>query len=114
VSPPLLYVAVLLALSLISPDFLPGIAVSDDKATILSMGIAAGLGAGIFEELGWMGFAVPRMRLRHGIFATGLIVGCFGQRGTSLRTSGQAALPPARSPWSSSCPRGSSVFLWGN
>ena len=72
---PLLYGAVLLALSLLSPAFLPGIAVSDDKAAIVSMGIVAGLLAGIFEELGWTGFAVPTMRLRHGILATGLIVG---------------------------------------
>ena len=27
------------------------------------------------EELGWTGFAIPRMRLRHGIVGTGLIVG---------------------------------------
>jgi uncharacterized protein len=72
---PLLYGAVLLSLSLVSHAFLPGIVASDDKADILLMGIAAGLLAGIFEELGWTGFAVPTMRLRHGIFATGLIVG---------------------------------------
>jgi uncharacterized protein len=39
------------------------------------MGIAVGLGAGFFEELGWTGFAIPRMRLRYGILSTGLIVG---------------------------------------
>jgi membrane protease YdiL (CAAX protease family) len=31
--------------------------------------------AGVFEELGWTGFAVPALRRRHGPFATGLIVG---------------------------------------
>jgi hypothetical protein len=30
---------------------------------------------GFFEELGWTGFATPRLRLRHGFLATGLIVG---------------------------------------
>ena len=30
---------------------------------------------GIFEELGWTGFAIPRMRLRYGVLTTGLIVG---------------------------------------
>ena len=30
---------------------------------------------GFFEELGWTGFAIPRMRLRYGILATGIIVG---------------------------------------
>jgi membrane protease YdiL (CAAX protease family) len=72
---PLLFTAVLLALSLTSPVFLPGIFASDDKASRLLFGIAAGLMAGIFEELGWTGFAIPRLRLRHGILTTGLIVG---------------------------------------
>jgi uncharacterized protein len=34
-----------------------------------------GLTAGIFEELGWTGFAIPRMRLRYGVLGTGLFVG---------------------------------------
>lgn len=72
---PLLVTAVLLALSLSSPVFLPGIFTSDDKASLLLIGIAGGLAAGIFEELGWTGFAVPRLRLRYGVFATGLVVG---------------------------------------
>jgi uncharacterized protein len=73
---PLVFTAILLALSLTSPEFLPGILASDDKASVLLMGIFAGLMAGIFEELGWTGFAVPTLlRLRYGILATGLIVG---------------------------------------
>jgi membrane protease YdiL (CAAX protease family) len=31
--------------------------------------------AGVFEELGWTGFAIPRLKRRYGIPATGLIVG---------------------------------------
>ena len=42
---------------------------------IVLMGIAVGLSAGIFEELGWTGFAIPRMKLRYGVFSTGLFVG---------------------------------------
>jgi membrane protease YdiL (CAAX protease family) len=42
---------------------------------LLLVGIAYGLAAGILEETGWTGFAIPRLRLRHGILATGLIVG---------------------------------------
>jgi membrane protease YdiL (CAAX protease family) len=72
---PLSTVAVLLVLSLLSPEFLPGIFTSDDKATLLLTGIVAGLMVGFFEELGWTGFAVPRLRLRYGVLATGLIVG---------------------------------------
>lgn len=34
-----------------------------------------GLVVGIFEELGWTGFATPRLRLRYCVLATGLIVG---------------------------------------
>jgi membrane protease YdiL (CAAX protease family) len=72
---PLSMVAVLLALSLSSPEFLPGILTSDQKVTLLLMGIVGGLAAGIFEELGWTGFVIPRMRLRHSVLATGLFVG---------------------------------------
>lgn len=72
---PLSTAATLLALSLFSPEFIPSIFISQDKAALLLMGIMAGLIVGIFEELGWTGFAIPRMRSRYGIFATGLIVG---------------------------------------
>src|SRR5215213_9105678 len=67
---PLLAAAVLFALSLTSPIF-----TTDDKASVLLVGIAAGLTT-VFEELGWTGFAVPTLlRLRHGVLGTGLIVG---------------------------------------
>jgi membrane protease YdiL (CAAX protease family) len=72
---PLLFTAIPLALSLLFPEFLPGIFTTDDKASLLLLGIAAGLVAGIFEELGWTGFAIPRLRLRYGVLSTGLIVG---------------------------------------
>jgi membrane protease YdiL (CAAX protease family) len=58
-----------------SPVFLPGIVASNDKASLLLPGITAGLVAGFFEELGWTGFAIPRLRRRYGVLATGLIVG---------------------------------------
>jgi hypothetical protein len=54
---PLAMMAVLFALSLTSPVYLPGIFITDDKTTVLLSGIAGGLVAGIFEELGWTGFA---------------------------------------------------------
>ena len=72
---PLLAASVLFALLLTSPVFLPGIFASDDKASLLLSGIAVGLVAGIFEELGWTGFATPGLRLRYGVLTTGLIVG---------------------------------------
>ena len=40
------------------------------------MGIAIGLiGGGLMEEPGWTGFAIPKLRGRHGVLPTGLIVG---------------------------------------
>ena len=73
-SGPLVFAATLFALSLTSPVFLPGIVTSADKVTLLLSGIAVGFTT-IFEELGWTGFAVPRLRRQYGVFATGLIVG---------------------------------------
>lgn len=72
---PLSTVVVLLVLSLFSSEFTPSILISDDKASLILMGLVAGLIVGIFEELGWTGFAIPKMRLRYSVFTTGLIVG---------------------------------------
>jgi membrane protease YdiL (CAAX protease family) len=72
---PLSTAAVLFALSLLSPEFFPGIYTTGDKMSLLVLGIVAGLMVGIFEELGWTGFAIPRMRLRYGVLTTGIIVG---------------------------------------
>jgi membrane protease YdiL (CAAX protease family) len=72
---PLVLIGVMLALSAFSAGFLPSIFLASDKASLLVGGIVAGLVVGLFEELGWTGFAVPRLRLRYGVFATGLIVG---------------------------------------
>lgn len=72
---PLLMMAVLLVLSLFSRGFLPGIFVADDLATILLVGVAIAMAAGVFEEIGWTGFAVPELRQRYSVLTTGLIVG---------------------------------------
>ena len=66
---PLLAAAVLFALSLSSPIF-----TTADKTAVLLSGIAAGLTT-VLEEIGWTGFAVPRLRRRYGVVTTGLIVG---------------------------------------
>jgi membrane protease YdiL (CAAX protease family) len=58
-----------------SPVFLPGIFASNDKASLLLSSIVAGLVVGIFEEIGWTGFAVPGLRRRYSVLSTGLIVG---------------------------------------
>jgi membrane protease YdiL (CAAX protease family) len=72
---PLLMTALPLALSVLYPEFLPGLFTKADKMSLLRLGLAAGLGAGFFEELGWTGFAIPRLRRRYDVLTTGLIVG---------------------------------------
>jgi CAAX protease family protein len=72
---PVLMTATLLALSFISPAFVPGIFTSEDKTSLLLVSLAVGLAAGIFEELGWTGFAIPALRPRYSALATGLTVG---------------------------------------
>lgn len=75
-SGPLLVTTVLVVLSLASPIFVPGIVTANDKTRLLLFGLAWGLvGGGLLEEIGWTGFVVPRLRLRYGPTATGLIVG---------------------------------------
>lgn len=72
---PLVIAATLFALSLASPVFLPGIIKVDDKVSYLLFNLFIALVAGIFEEIGWTGFAVPTLRRHYGMFTTGLIVG---------------------------------------
>lgn len=72
---PLVQGTVLLALSLGSSAFLPSIARSDDRASLLLQGVAIGLAGGFVEELGWTGFATPRLLRRRGVLATGVIAG---------------------------------------
>ncbi|MHB8960167.1 MAG: CPBP family intramembrane glutamic endopeptidase [Candidatus Limnocylindrales bacterium] len=72
---PLVTILTLFALSLTSPAFVPAIITAEDKASLLLSGIAVGLIVPAFEELGWTGFVTPRLRLRHGVLGTGLIMG---------------------------------------
>jgi len=72
---PTVVFGVLMALSLRSPVFRPGILTVRDLSTHLILGLVTGFGAGLFEELGWTGFAVPRLRSRYGVVVTGLIAG---------------------------------------
>jgi membrane protease YdiL (CAAX protease family) len=99
---PLVFTVVLIPLSLVSPVFLPGIFASEAKVSLVLMSIVVGLIVGIFEELGWTGFAVPTLlKLRYGVLSTGLIVGVLwgawhllgNDIWASVATSG--GLPPA-------------------
>jgi len=65
--PPVLILTVLLTLTaLVSPEFFPGF--------LLPM-IMIGLLAGFFEEIGWMGYAFPKMERKHSAFATSIYLG---------------------------------------
>jgi membrane protease YdiL (CAAX protease family) len=73
---PLVVTPILLAFSLTSPLFLPGILTAANRVSLLLSGIVTGLiFGGLLEELGWTGFAVPTLRRRYSVVTTGLIVG---------------------------------------
>jgi hypothetical protein len=75
----------LLALSFVSTDFVPAILTGDavtagllpmeSRTAFVLTGLAVGVGAGFFEELGWSGVAVPHMLARRKLMATGVRVG---------------------------------------
>jgi membrane protease YdiL (CAAX protease family) len=65
--PPVAILAVLLMMNaFVSSNFAPNFFI---------FGIAAGLLAGFSEELGWTGFAYPRMRTRFGPFIAAIVLG---------------------------------------
>jgi membrane protease YdiL (CAAX protease family) len=72
---PVVMVATTLTLSLWDPAFAPAIVTSDDRLRLLMAGIGSGLVCPIFEELGWTGFATPRLLERHGVLASGVLMG---------------------------------------
>ncbi|MCE3277003.1 MAG: prenyl protease-like protein [Propionibacteriaceae bacterium] len=72
---PLVMGATVFVLSLASPEFRPDITTADNKLSIVVTGIVVGLMVGFFEELGWTGFAQPRLRQRYGVVTTGLVIG---------------------------------------
>lgn len=72
---PVLLLALSGLLSIVSPLFLPGLFSSNDKGSVIVFGVMIGLLAGAFEEIGWTGFALPRLLERRGILATGLMLG---------------------------------------
>lgn len=84
---PLSLAATLFALSLVSPVFVPGIFATsnnasslvfgfttDQKASFLLFVLGLGLFNGFVEELGWTGFAMPKLT-RYGVLTTGLVMG---------------------------------------
>jgi membrane protease YdiL (CAAX protease family) len=74
---PLIITALLLIFSLFSPVFTPALFTETNKLSLLLTGIVMGIAVGFFEELGWTGFAVPKLRRKHNVFTSGIILGLF-------------------------------------
>lgn len=73
---PLLVGILAFLLSLVSREFLPIVVTAEDKVGVVVRGMMVGLiFGGFLEELGWTGFAVPRLRQAYSLFSVGLIVG---------------------------------------
>jgi membrane protease YdiL (CAAX protease family) len=65
--PPALILTVLLSLrSLVSPAYAP---------RLFPFGILFGVVAGFFEEIGWTGYAFPKLRAQHSALAAGILLG---------------------------------------
>lgn len=77
---PLSVTVALLGLSVVSSEFLPRyLAGSEIEAAAFGMGVptilAVAVVTGFCEELGWTGFAKPRMIARYGMAPTGVVMG---------------------------------------
>ena len=72
---PIMIVMLLSGLSLVSSEFEPAIFIVDGKLALVLSSVAAGLAVGLFEEIGWTGFAIPRLKDHYTVMKTGLIVG---------------------------------------
>jgi len=94
---PLLMGAIIFALSLTSPAFVPAIVTTDDRVALVISGIVLGLAVSFFEEIGWTGFATPELRKRHGFLSAGLMMGLVWGAWHYPLFSGSAsgAIPPA-------------------
>ena len=67
--------AVTLLLLVASPSFLPNLLTADSTVATLALGVVVALTAGFFEELGWTGCALPRLRRLCSPLTAGLLLG---------------------------------------
>ncbi len=73
---PLSSIVTLLILStLVSEVYTPKLLASTDKTSLVSTGISVGLVIGTLEEVGWSGYAVPRLLQSYTVLKTGVITG---------------------------------------
>ncbi len=98
---PAVAAATAFGLALFAPRYLPALLTTGDKGGLLTAALASGIMIGLFEELGWTGFAAPRLRRHHDVLRTGLLLGLvwgawhfplFWQRDSFTTTLGLALL----------------------
>jgi uncharacterized protein len=68
-------IVVLGTFSVWSPDLTLGLLAATDRGSLVALALVVGLVAGGLEELGWTGFALPRMKDRWGWARAGLLLG---------------------------------------
>ncbi|MDD5594172.1 MAG: CPBP family intramembrane metalloprotease [Candidatus Margulisbacteria bacterium] len=61
-------------MTLFSPVYQFGF-LGPNGSSMVFLGVMSGILVGICEELGWFGFAIPKLRLRYNVLLTGLMVG---------------------------------------
>jgi len=59
----------------VSSEFQPALVAAADRTPLVLLAVGYGLGAGFFEELGWTGFALPRMQAHLGALRGGVMLG---------------------------------------
>jgi uncharacterized protein len=68
-------IAVLGILSAPFPELTPGLVAATDKGNLIALALIVGLLAGCLEDLGWTGFALPRLQEQWGWARAGLVLG---------------------------------------
>lgn len=73
---PLIIIVILGLLSIINVSFMPSIFSENNKLELVMEGLAIGFfGGGLFEEIGWTGFVLPRLQQYHKPTISGIIIG---------------------------------------
>ena len=71
---PLVMAATAAAVAVVFPGYYGALPTAGELAILVMSGIAVGLVVGLLEELGWTGFALPRLRRRHGVVPTAVTI----------------------------------------